>query len=163
MKRVILIVLDSVGIGELPDATLYNDEGTNTVLHIFEKRGLNVPNMLKLGLGNIEGLEKLGREDNPVGAYGRMKEKSKGKDTTTGHWEMSGVILDKAFPTYPNGFSDEINTFAYLENSFIAFTLFSSDIPLCPLSCVAFQETKRNNTNFSPFWILSLLMIVSSF
>lgn len=108
MKRVILIVLDSVGIGELPDAALYNDEGTNTVLHIFEKRGLNIPNMLKLGLGNIEGLEKLGREDNSVGAYGRMKEKSKGKDTTTGHWEMSGVILDKAFPTYPNGFSDEI-------------------------------------------------------
>jgi len=108
MKRVILIVLDSVGIGELPDAALYKDEGTNTVLHIFEKRGLNVPNMLKLGLGNIEGLEKLGKEANPVGAYGRMKEKSKGKDTTTGHWEMSGVILDKAFPTYPNGFSDEI-------------------------------------------------------
>jgi len=108
MKRVILIVLDSVGIGELPDAALYNDEGTNTVLHIFEKRGLNVPNMMKLGLGNIEGLEKLGKEANPVGAYGRMKEKSKGKDTTTGHWEMSGVILDKAFPTYPDGFSDEI-------------------------------------------------------
>ena len=108
MKRVILVVLDSVGIGELPDAALYNDEGTNTVLHIFEKRGLNVPNMMKLGLGNIEGLEKLGKEENPVGAYGRMKEKSKGKDTTTGHWEMSGVILDKAFPTYPNGFSKDI-------------------------------------------------------
>lgn len=108
MKRVVLIVLDSVGIGELPDAALYNDEGTNTVLHIFEKRGLNVPNMLKLGLGNIEGLERLGKEESPVGAYGRMKEKSKGKDTTTGHWEMSGVILDKAFPTYPDGFSDEI-------------------------------------------------------
>lgn len=107
--KVILIVLDSAGIGELPDAKNYGDEGSNTISNIALKRGkLNIPNLIKLGLGNIEGVHSLDKVQSPVGAYGRALEKSKGKDTTTGHWEISGVILDKPFPTYPNGFPDDL-------------------------------------------------------
>ena len=104
MKRVFLIVLDSVGIGALPDAHLYSDEGTNTLLSCYKTGLLDIPNLIKLGLSNIEGCEYLGKCENPLGAYGRCKEKSRGKDTTTGHWEISGLVLDRAFPTYPDGF-----------------------------------------------------------
>ena len=109
MKRCILIVLDSLGVGELPDASIYGDEGSNTLLNIYKGcNGLNIPNLKKLGIGSIEGLELLGKEDDIIASYGKAAEKSKGKDTTTGHWEMAGVILNEPLNTYPEGFSKEI-------------------------------------------------------
>ena len=108
MKRVFLIVLDSVGIGALLDAHLYSDEGTNTLLSCYKTGLLDIPNMIKLGLSQIEGCEYLGKSENPLASFGRCREKSKGKDTTTGHWEIAGLVLDRAFPTYPDGFPKEI-------------------------------------------------------
>ncbi|MDR2898885.1 MAG: phosphopentomutase [Clostridiales bacterium] len=109
--RDIIIVLDSVGIGELPDAMDYGDLGSNTLLNIKKALpSLNLPNMLNMGLSNIDGLSSLsdGKTYNPTGAFARLGEKSKGKDTTTGHWEIAGLITRNPFPTYPNGFPDEI-------------------------------------------------------
>ena len=106
-RRVLWIVLDSVGAGALPDAADYGDAGANTLGHIQEKIGLHIPNMRTLGLGNLPGLGIAG-VPHPSGAYGRAVERSKGKDTTTGHWEMAGVTLTKAFPTYPEGFPPEV-------------------------------------------------------
>ncbi|MBK8885394.1 MAG: phosphopentomutase [Saprospiraceae bacterium] len=104
-NRVILIVLDSVGIGYLPDAHLYGDEGSNTLGHIVEKYpALQIPNMISLGLGNIDPSILLPKVENPLAAYGKAMEQSAGKDTTTGHWEIAGTILDKPFPTFPDGF-----------------------------------------------------------
>jgi phosphopentomutase len=101
MKRVILIVLDSVGIGELPDADLYGDQGANTLGNIALKYPqLNIPNLTRLGLGNIDQSNALKKTDAPQAAFGKAAEKSAGKDTTTGHWEISGVVLDKPFPTF---------------------------------------------------------------
>ncbi len=108
IKRVFLIVLDSVGIGELPDADDFGDEGSNTLRSCYESGRLNIPNMQKLGLFNIDGIDYTEPCDKPAGAYGRMAEKSKGKDTTTGHWEICGLVSDKPFPTYPDGFPEEI-------------------------------------------------------
>ncbi|EYE87449.1 phosphopentomutase [Fervidicella metallireducens AeB] len=109
INRVTLIVLDSVGIGELPDAELYGDSGSNTMGNISKHLGgLNLKNMQKLGLGNIDGIEGFNPVSNPLGCYGRSLEKSKGKDTTTGHWEIAGLILETPFPTYPDGFPDEV-------------------------------------------------------
>ncbi len=107
--RVVLIVLDSVGIGELPDAYKFGDEGSNTLGNIAKAvGGLNLPNLRRMGLGNIAPLEGMPPVDNPTAAHGKMAEVSAGKDTTTGHWEICGIHLDKPFPTYPNGFPDEI-------------------------------------------------------
>ena len=111
MKRVIWIILDSVGMGEAPDAAAFGDAGSSTIPHTWEyNKGLNIPNLLKLGLGNIDGMKSLPVMDESriTGAYGRSSEKSAGKDTTVGHWEMTGVISDKPFPTYPDGFPDRI-------------------------------------------------------
>lgn len=109
MKRVVLIVLDSVGVGEMPDAQMYGDKGSHTLDHTFEAcNGLNIPNLKKLGLGNIECVKALGKEESVIGAFGKGSEKSIGKDTVTGHWEIGGVILDKPLNTYPDGFSDKI-------------------------------------------------------
>lgn len=108
MKRVFVIVLDSVGAGALPDANKFGDEGANTLLSVSHSEKFNIPNLRTLGIGNIEGLSFLGKESNPRGAYGRLEEKSFGKDTTTGHWEIAGLVLDSPFPTYPNGFPKEI-------------------------------------------------------
>ncbi|MCY6960306.1 phosphopentomutase [Clostridium brassicae] len=109
IDRVIWIVLDSVGIGAMPDAAKYGDEGSNTVGNISKfLGGLKLPNMEKLGLGNIDGISGVNKVENPIGCYGRFEELSNGKDTTTGHWEMSGVVLEQAFPTYPNGFPKEV-------------------------------------------------------
>ena len=107
MKRVILIVLDSVGAGALPDAVRFNDAGANTLGHINSLAGLKVPNMRKMGLGYIPGI---GMEGLPraIGAVGRAAEKSLGKDTTTGHWEIAGLISERPFPLYPDGFPDDI-------------------------------------------------------
>lgn len=107
-KRIFLIVLDSFGIGEAPDALLYNDEGSNTLKSISKSPEFKINTMRNLGLFNINGLDYEEGIINPKGAYGKLREVSKGKDTTTGHWEMAGVILDKPFPTYSNGFPKEI-------------------------------------------------------
>ncbi len=104
-KRAILIVLDSAGIGALPDAADFGDVGANTICNIYKKRGkLDVPNMKKLGLANIDGAE-LPRDGGALlGSYGKCAEQTHAKDTTCGHWEMAGLALDRAFKTYPNGF-----------------------------------------------------------
>ena len=107
MKRAIVIVLDSVGAGALPDAAAFGDEGANTLGHIHQKIGLKVPNMRKMGLGAIPGIG-MSPADNIHGSTGRAIEVSQGKDTTTGHWEMSGLKLSQAFPTYPDGFPQEV-------------------------------------------------------
>ncbi len=106
--RVIWIVLDSVGIGELPDAAEYGDVGRTTLGHIAESRPLALPNLVRLGLANIAPLAHLAAAPSPIGAYGKGVTHSPGKDTTTGHWEMAGVWLDQAFPTYPHGFPSEV-------------------------------------------------------
>ncbi|MGE5328391.1 MAG: phosphopentomutase [Deltaproteobacteria bacterium] len=109
MNRVVLIVLDSAGVGELPDAAEYGDCGSNTIGNIARyAKDFELKNMRQLGLGLIPGAEGIGKTDLPIGCFGRMAEKSKGKDTTTGHWEISGVTLDKAFPTYPDGFPKDL-------------------------------------------------------
>ncbi len=105
MNRVIWLILDSVGIGEMPDSKDFGDEGVNTICHVDEYvGGLKIPNMKKLGLGNINGVTQFEREENPVGAYGKCAEISNGKDTTIGHWEMIGIHSKEPFPTYPKGF-----------------------------------------------------------
>lgn len=106
-KRVFLIVLDSFGIGEMPDAKFYMDEGSNTLKSVVSQKEFNAPFLKKMGLFNIEGTVEDGC-DSPVASFARLKELSKGKDTTTGHWEMAGIVLDSPFPTYPNGFPSEI-------------------------------------------------------
>ncbi|HHV95469.1 MAG TPA: phosphopentomutase [Clostridiaceae bacterium] len=109
MKRAVIIVLDSLGIGELPDAHKYGDSGSNTLGNIVKSiRGFRLPNLEKLGISNIEDVDYLPENPNPEASFGRMAEKSAGKDTTTGHWEISGIILDKPFPVYPDGFPPEI-------------------------------------------------------
>lgn len=107
-KRVFWIVLDSFGVGELPDAADFGDAGSNTLASCAATGKLNIPNMISLGLGNIEGISCIPKAENPKGAYCRMNEKSLGKDTTTGHWELAGLVSEKAFPTYPNGFPKEV-------------------------------------------------------
>jgi phosphopentomutase len=106
--RVFWIVLDSVGIGELPDAADYGDVGRTTLGHIAESRPLALPNLVRLGLATIAPLAHLTPAASPVAAYGKGATRSPGKDTTTGHWEMAGVWLDQAFPTYPHGFPREL-------------------------------------------------------
>jgi len=103
MKRVFLTVLDGAGVGYLPDASQYGDVGACTWGHVVEKCRPSLPNMARLGLGHIEGTA-YPADESAVGAYGRSMEKSAGKDTTTGHWEISGVTLDKPFPTFLDGF-----------------------------------------------------------
>jgi phosphopentomutase len=107
-SRVIWIVLDSVGIGALPDAADYGDTGRNTLGHVAASRPLTLPNLVRLGLANIETLAHLPPEQSPLGGYGKGATRSPGKDTTTGHWEMAGVWLDQAFPVYKNGFPPEV-------------------------------------------------------
>src|SRR4029077_18805952 len=107
-QRIIWIVLDSVGIGELPDAGDYGDVGRTTLGHIAESRPLHIPNLVGLGLPNIAPLSPLSPISAPMGSFGKGATHSPGKDTTTGHWEMAGVWLDQAFPVYPHGFPREV-------------------------------------------------------
>ncbi len=108
INRVVIIVLDSVGIGELPDAAEYGDQGSNTLVNTAKAvGGLHLPELAKLGLGSITEIPGVPPAENPLAAYGKMAEKSPGKDTTTGHWELAGIILDKPFPVFPNGFPAE--------------------------------------------------------
>ena len=108
MKRAIVIVLDGFGVGENPDANEYGDVGSNTLEGIYNNDNLNIPNMKKLGLYNIDGLAIPEKELNPEGIYGKAEEKTKGKNSPVGHWEMMGYIKDKPFKTYPDGFPEEL-------------------------------------------------------
>ena len=107
-KRVFVIVLDSVGIGYAPDAADFGDIGANTMKRISGSDKFNIPNLIKMGLGNIDGVDYLPKAENPTAAVCRLREKSRGKDTTTGHWEMVGIVSEKAMPTYPDGFPAEV-------------------------------------------------------
>ncbi|MCB9249135.1 MAG: phosphopentomutase [Ignavibacteriales bacterium] len=109
MNNFLLIILDGVGIGEAPDAEKFNDSGSNTLGNISKKvGGLKLPNLQKFGLANIENLFNFDPVTNPDASYGKMMEVSSGKDSTTGHWEIGGVVVDFEFPTYPNGFPEEL-------------------------------------------------------
>ena len=104
-KKAVLIVVDSCGVGALPDAKDFGDEGVNTISNLAKATGgINIPNMEKMGIGNITDIEGVSKTDNAIGYYGKSMEKSKAKDTTTGHWEIAGLISKKPFNTYPNGF-----------------------------------------------------------
>src|SRR5689334_17006510 len=109
MKRVFCIVLDSLGVGALPDAAGFGDAGAHTLDHLVQAAGgLDVPRLAALGLGSIEGVSSVARAAKPAGAFGRALERSPGKDTSTGHWEMMGCPLEHAFPVFPDGFPPEI-------------------------------------------------------
>ena len=108
MKRVFLIVLDSFGIGQLPDSERFGDVGVNTLRSCATSPKLHIPNMLKAGLGNIQGVDCIPEEATPTGAYGRLQEASMGKDTTIGHWEIAGLVSPDPLPTYPEGFPEEV-------------------------------------------------------
>lgn len=108
-KRIFLVVMDSVGIGEAPDAEQYDDKGADTLGHIAEHRGgLNMPNMGKLGLSNIREIKGIQKEDTPLAYYTKMQEASTGKDTMTGHWEIMGLRIDQPFRVFPDGFPEEL-------------------------------------------------------
>lgn len=102
------MVLDSAGIGEMPDAADWGDAGADTLGNILKSRKVNLPNLARLGLGNIRALSQLAPAESPTGSFGKCALRSNGKDTTTGHWEMAGIILEKAFPTYPGGFPPSV-------------------------------------------------------
>ena len=108
MKRIFLIVLDSFGIGAMPDAESFGDVNVNTLAACATSKQLHIPNMIAAGLGNIDGVTCLPRVENPTGAYARLTEASMGKDTTIGHWEIAGVISPEPLPTYPEGFPAEV-------------------------------------------------------
>lgn len=107
-NRICLVVLDSAGIGEMPDAADWGDAGADTLGNVYKSRKVNTPNLERLGLGNIRSMSGLPPFDEPIGSYGKCALRSNGKDTTTGHWEMAGIVLEKAFPTYPQGFPADV-------------------------------------------------------
>jgi phosphopentomutase len=107
-NRIVLVVLDSLGMGEMPDAAAWGDAGSDTLGHICASREVRLPNLQALGLGNVRPLANVPPAAKPRGSYGRCALQSNGKDTTTGHWEMAGIILDEAFPTYPQGFPPDV-------------------------------------------------------
>ena len=108
MKRIFLIVLDSFGIGAMPDSEAFGDVGVNTLASCADSPKLHIPNMIAAGLGNIDGVKCLPKVDAPLGAYARLTEKSMGKDTTIGHWEIAGLVSKDPLPTYPLGFPQEV-------------------------------------------------------
>ncbi len=108
MKRVFLIVLDSLGIGAMPDSEQFGDVGVNTLAACARTNQLHIPNLIQAGLGNIDGVTCLPKTDTPTGAVARLQEASRGKDTTIGHWEIAGIVSEMPLPTYPNGFPEEI-------------------------------------------------------
>lgn len=129
IKRVIWIILDSVGMGSLPDAAAFGDEGCHTLSHVWQyNKGLKIPNLIRMGLGNIDGQESIPLSEAPAAGYGRVAELSNGKDTTIGHWEMTGIITREAFPVYPCGFPD------YIINEFVKQTGVSGILGNCPAS-----------------------------
>ena len=109
MSRVVWIVIDSVGIGALPDSEKFGDKGVNTIGNIVkEYKDIQIPNLRKLGIANIDGTNFMEKSECPIGAFGKCGELSQGKDTTTGHWEMTGVLVETPFKTFENGFPKEI-------------------------------------------------------
>ena len=108
MKRIFLTVRDSFGVGFLPDADKFGDLGANTLKSVAKSENLNIPNLIKCGLGNIDGVDAIEKSDTPMAIYGKLREKSMGKDTTVGHWEIGGVVSSSPLPTYPNGFPNEV-------------------------------------------------------
>jgi len=111
MKRAIVIIIDGIGVGELPDAGKYGDHGSDTLGNLSRSvKGLRLPNLEAMGLGYIHEIQGIGRPDFPIASFGKLAERSPGKDSTTGHWELAGLILDKPFPLYPGGFPDAIMT-----------------------------------------------------
>ena len=108
MKRIFLIVLDSCGIGAMPDAEKFGDVNVNTLAACAASAKLQIPNMIKAGLGNIDGVSCLPKAEKPTGAYARLTESSMGKDTTIGHWEIAGIVSENPLPTYPDGFPEEV-------------------------------------------------------
>ena len=109
VRAVVLVVLDSVGIGGAPDAPQFGDEGSATLPHIAESvGGLSIPNLAALGIGRIVDIEGVAAVDDPAGAFGSLTEESPGKDTTTGHWELAGIVLQHPFPVYPDGFPADV-------------------------------------------------------
>lgn len=107
-QRAIIVVCDGLGVGEAPDAAAFGDAGSDTLGHVLASRPVNIPNLAALGLGNLTPTFDGARQARPVGAFGKMAERSAGKDTATGHWEMTGVVTDKAFRVYPEGFPPEM-------------------------------------------------------
>src|SRR3989442_5336264 len=108
IDRIFVIVLDGVGAGELPDAAAYGDAGSDTLVHIAQAvSGLRLPNLGRLGIGNIRPIVGVPPDLAPAGCVGRLRERSPGKDSVTGHWEMMGIVLDRPFPTYPHGFPSD--------------------------------------------------------
>src|SRR4051812_19868631 len=109
ISRVTIIVLDSAGIGEMPDAKAYGDQGSNTIGNTARAvGGLTLPNLARLGLGRIGPIQGVDPAEHPRASFGKMAEASPGKDTTTGHWEMAGIVLQKPLPLYPKGFPKEV-------------------------------------------------------
>ena len=154
MKRAIVVVIDSMGIGAMPDCAEFNDiPECNTLANICKyNKGLNLPNMAKLGLGNIQDFEGVPKEANPIGQYGTLQEKSKGKDTTTGHWEIADLVSEKPFATFPNGFPEK------LVNDFINETKCGGILANCPASGTAIIE-KLNDEHHQTKLQNSLLFI----
>ena len=108
MKRIFLIVLDSFGVGAMPDSEAFGDVGVSTLAACAKSDKLHIPNMIAAGLGNLDGVSCLPKVSNPTGAVARLAEASMGKDTTIGHWEIAGVISPEPLPTYPEGFPKEV-------------------------------------------------------
>lgn len=108
MGSVYLIIVDGLGVGAQEDAPEYGDDNMNTLGHVSEETGVKLPNLQKMGIGNIIPLQSVPENDEPLAAFGKLREVSAGKDSTTGHWEIAGVQLEKPFPTYPNGFPEEV-------------------------------------------------------
>ena len=147
MVRGIIIVIDSMGIGAMPDCLDFNDvPECNTLKHVCEfNKGLTVPNLEKMGLGNIQDFEGIKKVEAPIATYATLVEKSKGKDTTTGHWEITGITLDRPFATFPEGFPKE------LINKFIQQTNCGGILANCPASGTAIIEklnAEHHNTKF---------------
>lgn len=147
MKRAIVIVIDSMGIGAMPDCKEFNDtEKCNTLKNVCEfNNGINVPNLASMGLGNIQDFKGITPTQNPIAQYGTMKEKSKGKDTTTGHWEIAGLVSEKPFATFPNGFPEQ------LVNKFIEETNCGGILANKPASGTAIIEAlneEHHKTNY---------------
>ena len=107
IKRAVVIVLDGTGAGWQHDAAQYGDEGANTLKHVIEQAHPDIPNLEELGIMHLMGMQDKDADD-PIGCYGTMEEKAAGKDTTTGHWEIAGLTLHDPFPTYPNGFPEDV-------------------------------------------------------
>ncbi len=150
MKRAIVVVIDSMGIGAMPDCAEFNDiPECNTLANIcMYNKGLNLPNMAKLGLGNIQDFEGVPKVANPIGQYGTLQEKSKGKDTTTGHWEIADLVSEKPFATFPQGFPEK------LVNDFINETKCGGILANCPASGTAIIEKLNDEHHQTKFPIV---------